>query len=140
MSLIDKLADLAEEKSPGLIEKAVAKARDLADENLNGPERDLAKRALDRIGEEAEALGHLGVGGLVSLLARFHLGEEDQAKLDYLADSATLDELLDESYASSAATANERVNREMAWHRVRDLFKDLGSLTIKVIPLLLMAV
>ena len=124
MSLIDKLTTLAEEKSPDVIERLVGNARDLASEHLNGPERDMAKRALDRLGDSSEALGHLGAGGLVALLAQFHLGNTEGAKASFLGSEPTFQEVL---------------NREAYWLEVRELVQDLGQIAIKVIPLLIMA-
>ncbi len=139
MSLLDKLANLAEDRSPEVVERIVERAKHLADENLNGPERDIAKMALDKISDKSTSLGHLGAGGLVSLLARFHLGEEDQAEVDYLAQGATFSERLAASRDASEEAIRERVNRERAWAEVRDLLKDLGQIAVKVIPLILMA-
>lgn len=139
MSLIDKLSKLAENKSPEVIDRVVKRARQLADDNLNGPERDIAKRALDRIGEASEALGHLGSGGLISLLARFHLGDEEEARLAFLAGSASYEELRKASHDLGEAAMRDRLNREAYWAEVRELVKDLGQIAVKVIPLLLMA-
>lgn len=139
MSLIDKLTTLAEEKSPDVIERLVGNARDLASEHLNGPERDMAKRALDRLGDSSEALGHLGAGGLVALLAQFHLGNTEGAKASFLGSEPTFQEVLDAQDASTDGVVRERLNREAYWLEVRELVQDLGQIAIKVIPLLIMA-
>jgi hypothetical protein len=139
MSLLEKIAGLAEERSPDLVDKLVDKARGLADDHLNGPERDLAKRALDRLGESSEALGHLGAGGLISVLARLHLGQEDQAERAFMIAGMDFQEVLDAQDASTDGVIRERLNREAYWLEVRELVKDLGQIAVKVIPLLLMA-
>ena len=139
MSLLDQLADLAENKSPEAIRRAVVRAKAVAGDHLGGPERDLAKAALDRIGQSSAALGHLGAGGLVSLIAQFHMGQQDDAKAVFFRGSATLAELDAATDELTAATIRDRINREAAWQETYELMRDLGKIAIKVLPLILMA-
>ena len=139
MSLLEQLSDLVEDKTPEAIARAVERAKTVADDYLAGPERDLAKSALDRIGRSSGALGHLGAGGLVSLIAHFHLGEVDDAKRSFLAESATYEELRNASHSASEKAIRERMNREAAWQETYELMRDLGKIAIKVLPLILMA-
>ena len=139
MSLLDKLEGLVEDKGADWIEKLIEKAKERADDHLNGPEADLAKIALDKIGYESDALAHLGQGGLVSLLTRVATREDEQAKLTYLTAGATFEERRAASHAATAEAVNERLNREMAWDSVLEMLKGLGKMLWRVIPLLIAA-
>ncbi len=139
MSFLDRLETLVDDKDADWIEKLIGSAIDRADDHLNGPEATLAKNALRKIGHEADALAHLGHGGLLSLLTRVASREDDQARLTYLATGTSFEERRAASHAATADVVRERLNRERAWDSVLEMLKGLGKMLWRVIPLLLAA-
>jgi len=139
MPLIDRLGSLIDDKGPGVIERMVESAKDHADDHLNGPEADIAKDALDRIADKADALSHLSRGAVVGLLTRWAIGDKDGSRETYLAEAATFEERRAASRAATMDAITERVNRERAWDEVRDLLQGLGKTLFRILPLLLAA-
>jgi len=139
MGLVDKLPGLIEDKSPEVLRKGLGKAKELADEHLNGPERDLAKNAIDKIANKSDQLAHLGVSGVLGLVTQFHLGDKEKARLSYLAEVATFEERIAAAQESNREAVRARINRQRAWEDVREVLTDIGQIALKVIPLLLMA-
>ena len=139
MSLLNSLLELADDKTPNAIAGMLRKAKDLADEHLAGPERDLAKSALDKIAEHSDALAHLGKGGLIAVVTLTGFSRLNEAKLAYLMAGASFEERRRASMDSTEETTNERINRERAWADVQDTLKALGMIALKVLPLLLAA-
>lgn len=139
MSLLDVLEGLVDDKATDWLEQLVDAASERADDHLNGPEADLAKIALRKIGHEADALAHLGHGGLLSLLTRVAMREDEQAQLTYLTAGASFEERRAASHAATADAVREGLNRERAWESVLEMLKGLGKMLWRVIPLLLAA-
>ena len=139
MSFLDDIEALVEDKDTDWIDRLVEKAKEQAEDHFSGPEADLARSALDKIGNNSEQLAHLGHGGLLSLLTRVVSREDEQARLTYLAFGATFDERRAASHAAASTAINERLNRELAWDGVLEMLKGLGKVLWRVIPLLLAA-
>lgn len=136
MSLIEHVAGFDGEGEDALL-KALDKAKVLVDERFDGPERDMAKTGLDTISGYAGPLAHLGVGGVVSVMAQVGFDRNEDAQATFL--TLSFEERREASHASTDETVRERLNRERSWNEVEAMLKDLGTLALKLIPLLLMA-
>lgn len=140
MSVLDTLEELLVDQADDWLDDLTDGAGELADEHLSPGEAALAKGGLSLLKDAGSELAHLGAGGLVSVVARYAGGDVDGARIRYLGSGkATIDELVDASRASTAASVAATQAREATWESVQATLEELGAVALKILPLLLMA-
>lgn len=122
--MIQHLVKLDLDRSESSIESCLNGAKALTEEYLNGPERDLAARSLDRLSERSYCFAHLSSAELISIIISFNLYQEELAKSVYL---------------NNIGDSIDRLNKEAFWYETHDLLLDLRSAGLKLTPFMIMA-
>lgn len=101
---------------------------------------ELGREGLASVEARKGALVRLGKARAFAVLAQLGAGRENEARLLYLETSATLEERLAASEASTVATLAAAREREEAWDEVLTIAREVGALALKaLIPVLLAA-
>lgn len=141
MALLDNLLEKAKEKvtDPTWVEKAVESGKKQTDKL--GAAKPVADAALDEMLANKDKLSKVSGVTFTAIVSSLALGRVDEAKLLYLRQSASFDELMGALDAASDATRKAQKEREEAWAAVKevalDILKKAGSAAI---PLLLAAI
>jgi hypothetical protein len=140
MSLLDDVLASTEKRGPGWIKDALAKATELAQENLRNRELQTTIAGIRILKGVAPELSRLTHAGLISVITRYYTGDERGAELEYLASGGdSLTELLDRSYRETAVTISDRARSDKDWKAVKGAFVEMGRLAIRVLPFLIAA-
>ena len=137
----DSLPELLNEQTPQAMEVLLARAGVVAENTLEGEERDLVIEGLARVSMETEAIGHLTSAALSSVIALASTGSETEARARFVQGPLLTDfeRTRALSHASTAETIKVRMQREADWDAMKVLLKDLGKIALKLLPLLLAA-
>lgn len=149
MTLLNELAEAGATCAKTEIDKRSGKWFDIVTEKaekvvdgLDGPVKDAAKAALDSLVGHKSDLLHLGGQGLTAFVAFLALGNEKNAKeLLYLANEASLDELLAASDAAADKTVQAKKDDAAAQAKIVAILKDVGVSAAKsLLPVMLAVV
>ena len=134
--LIDKAADLVDDKADGWFDKVLAAGRDIAapaegDVEADSEARAAANEALDLL--EADKLPFLRLGklGFAHLIAYWEDDDKAEAQRHYLATQATYAERRAATHKAGDAAAKDRDARIEAWVAVHKTLKQVGTLGLK---------
>ena len=139
MSLLESLEGALDDQADDWLDGLADEAGALADKHLGLGDAALVKGGLSLLQDSGKDLAHLGIGGLVSVVARYAAGDVDGARLRYLETGATFAERRAASHASTADTVAATSDREATWEGVQGTLEELGAIALKILPLLLMA-
>ena len=132
--LIEKAADLVDDKSEEWLDKLLAEGDELAEEHaevLGEDGKKAADDALDLLTDNTQPFLRLGKLGFAHLVAMWEDDDAAEARRHYLATEATYAERRAAMQAAGDAAAKDRDERIAAWDAVESVLKKVGTLGLK---------
>jgi hypothetical protein len=145
VALLDKLAEKGVGSAKILLDgkwfdQLTSRADKIVGEISDPTIRVRAAEGLDVLRPLKGDLAHVGEEGLVAFVGYLGLGQKEKARLLYLAQSASLDEL----FATSNNSTNEIVKAKAEAERRKEAFlnvaQKLGEVALRLLPILLAAI
>lgn len=144
-SIFDKLVDkgvsvASKELEKGKwVESAVSAAKKQTDSL--GEAKPAVDAALDTMLANKDVLGHVSSTAFVAIVGHLALGQEDQARLLYLAKDASFDEMMAALDQSDAAARKAKADKDAAWAATKKVALEVLVAAGKAaLPLLLAAI
>lgn len=105
-----------------------------------GVARDAGKRVLDVLEKRSDDVREITAAGFASVATRLALGQDDEARLDWLEHRATPEERMSALDDAISATINRKKSDDEAWGRIKDVALQVLKVGGQIaVPLLLAA-